>query len=78
MVWIRLAVRVLLSGFDPHDTERAFQWLDHGQWEAVARLRAGEPYACVASAGFTTAHLQVSRSVFEVGSVCCRAALWPS
>ncbi|MEU5209677.1 hypothetical protein [Streptomyces sp. NPDC020742] len=53
MVWMRLAVRVLLSGFDPYDTERAYQWLDHGQWEAVARLRAGEPYAFVASAGWT-------------------------
>ncbi|MGY5130406.1 hypothetical protein [Streptomyces nigrescens] len=53
MVWIRLAVRVLLSGFDTNDTERAYRWLDHGQWEAVARLKAGEPYAFVASAGQT-------------------------
>ncbi|MCR8575056.1 hypothetical protein [Streptomyces sp. Isolate_219] len=53
MVWIRLAVRVLLSGFDPRDTERAYRWLDHGQWEAVARLKAGEPYAFTAAAGRT-------------------------
>ncbi|MDT0456168.1 hypothetical protein RM550_10495 [Streptomyces sp. DSM 41527] len=53
MVWIRLAVRVLLSGFDPRDTERAYHWLDHGQWEAVARLADGEPYAFTAAAGRT-------------------------
>ncbi|MFE3884720.1 hypothetical protein ACFXPQ_17730 [Streptomyces lydicus] len=53
MVWIRLAVRVLLSGFDPRDTERAYRWLDHGQWEAVARLAAGESYAFSAAAGRT-------------------------
>lgn len=48
---MRLAVRVLLSAFDPEDTERAFRWLDHGQWEAVMRLRAGEPYVFVTSSG---------------------------
>ena len=53
MVWIRLAVRMLLSGFDPRDTERAYRWLDHGQWEAVARLKAGEAYAFTAAAGRT-------------------------
>ncbi|MGW0825856.1 hypothetical protein [Streptomyces sp. NPDC002845] len=53
LVWMRLAVRVLLSAFDPEDTERALRWLDHGQWEAVMRLRAGEPYAFVASSGDT-------------------------
>lgn len=53
LVWMRLAVRVLLSAFDPEDTERAFRWLDHGQWEAVMRLRAGEPYAFVATSGDT-------------------------
>lgn len=53
LVWMRLAVRVLLSAFDPEDTERAFRWLDHGQWEGVMRLRAGEPYAFVASSGET-------------------------
>ncbi|MFI5524633.1 hypothetical protein [Streptomyces platensis] len=53
VAWIRLAVRVLLSGFDPRDTERAYHWLDHGQWEAVARLKAGEPYASTAAAGRT-------------------------
>ncbi|MGW1713081.1 hypothetical protein [Streptomyces sp. NPDC002156] len=53
LVWMRLAVRVLLSAFDAEDTERAFRWLDHGQWEAVMRLRAGETYAFVASAGDT-------------------------
>lgn len=53
LVWMRLAVRVLLSAFDAEDTERAFRWLDHGQWEAVMRLRAGEPYVFVASSGDT-------------------------
>ncbi|MDX3456914.1 hypothetical protein PV396_34040 [Streptomyces sp. ME02-8801-2C] len=53
LVWMRIAVRVLLSAFDPEDAERAFRWLDHGQWEAVMRLRAGEPYAFVASCGDT-------------------------
>ncbi len=53
LVWMRLAVRVLLSAFDPEDTERAFRWLDRGQWEAVMRLRAGEPYVFVASSGET-------------------------
>ncbi|MEC4018438.1 hypothetical protein [Streptomyces sp. H27-D2] len=53
LVWMRVAVRVLLSGFDPEDGERAFRWLDHGQWEAVMRLKAGEPYAFVASSGST-------------------------
>ncbi|NEC87657.1 hypothetical protein G3I71_17875 [Streptomyces sp. SID12501] len=48
LVWMRLAVRVLLAAFDP---ERAFRCLDHDQWEAVMRLRAGEPYAFVASSG---------------------------
>jgi len=33
--------------------ERAYHWLDHGQWEAVARLKAGEPYAFTAAAGRT-------------------------
>ncbi len=51
LMWMRMAVRVLLSGFGPEDTERALWWLNHGQWEAVMRLRAGEPYAFVASAG---------------------------
>lgn len=53
LVWMRLAVRVLLSAFDPEDTERALRWLEHGQWEAVMRLRAGEPYAFIASSGNT-------------------------
>lgn len=53
LVWMRLSVRVLLSAFHPEDTERAFRWLDHGQWEAVMRLRAGEPYVFVASSGDT-------------------------
>ncbi|WP_055523308.1 hypothetical protein [Streptomyces graminilatus] len=53
LVWMRLAVRPLLSAFDPEDAERAYRWFDHGQWEAVMRLRAGEPYAFVASSGDT-------------------------
>ncbi|MFF4604247.1 hypothetical protein ACFY12_16175 [Streptomyces sp. NPDC001339] len=48
---MRLSVRVLLSSFGSEDTERAFRWLDHGQWEAIMRLKAGEPYAFVASSG---------------------------
>ncbi|SES12467.1 hypothetical protein SAMN04487983_103215 [Streptomyces sp. yr375] len=53
LVWMRLAVRVLLSALDPEDVERTFRWLDHGQWEAVMRLRAGEPYVFVAASGST-------------------------
>ncbi|MFJ5308156.1 hypothetical protein [Streptomyces sp. NPDC088350] len=53
MVWMHLAVRLLVSAFDPEDIERAFRWLDQGQWEAIARLKAGEPYAFVASSGDT-------------------------
>ncbi|MER5845936.1 hypothetical protein ABT126_02250 [Streptomyces sp. NPDC002012] len=51
LIWMRVSVRTLLSGFDAEDSERTFRWLDHGQWEAVIRLRAGEPYAYTARAG---------------------------
>ncbi|MFJ1543808.1 hypothetical protein [Streptomyces sp. NPDC088246] len=51
LIWMRVSVRTLLSGFDAEDRERTFRWLDHGQWEAVIRLRAGEPYAYTARAG---------------------------
>jgi hypothetical protein len=51
LLWMRTKVRTLLSWFDAEDRERAYHWLDTGQWEAVYRLRAGEPYAFRASAG---------------------------
>ncbi|UGY91242.1 hypothetical protein [Streptomyces gobiensis] len=30
LVCLRIAVRVLLHGFDPKDFQRAFWWLEHG------------------------------------------------
>lgn len=48
---MRVAVRTLFSGFDAEDRSRTYGWLDHGQWEAVMRLRAGEPYTYAARAG---------------------------
>ncbi|MFE3940874.1 hypothetical protein ACFXPV_03185 [Streptomyces sp. NPDC059118] len=51
LIWMRVSVRTLLSGFDAKDRDRTFRWLDHGQWEAVIRLRAGEPYVFTARAG---------------------------
>ncbi|MEV3854939.1 hypothetical protein AB0J38_11490 [Streptomyces sp. NPDC050095] len=50
MVWMRLEVRTLVSCFDPAERERTLQWLQHGQWEAVMRLKAGEDYAFVGRA----------------------------
>ena len=50
MVWMRLDVRALLSCFDAEDRQRALRWLQHGQWEAVMRLKAGEPYVFTARA----------------------------
>ena len=44
LVWMRSEVRTLVSGFDPGHAERAYWWLDAGQWEAIYRLRAGEHY----------------------------------
>lgn len=44
LVWMRLSVRELVSGFAPEDCERAYRWLEYGQWEAVYLLRSGEPY----------------------------------
>ncbi|MER5358963.1 hypothetical protein [Streptomyces sp. NPDC002785] len=51
LIWMRVSVRTLLSGFDAEDRERTFRWLDHDQWEAVIRLKAGEPYTYTARAG---------------------------
>ncbi|MFF2409079.1 hypothetical protein [Streptomyces sp. NPDC058092] len=51
LIWMRVSVRTLLSGFDAEDRARTYRWLDHGQWEAVIRLRAGEPYAYAVRAG---------------------------
>ncbi|GGV77155.1 hypothetical protein GCM10015535_09820 [Streptomyces gelaticus] len=51
LIWMRVSVRTLLSAFDAEDRDRTFRWLDHGQWEAVIRLRAGEPYAYTVRAG---------------------------
>lgn len=51
LIWMQVSVRTLLSAFDVEDRDRTFHWLDHGQWEAVMRLRAGERYACTARAG---------------------------
>ncbi|UGY94494.1 hypothetical protein [Streptomyces gobiensis] len=51
LVWMRMSVRELVSGFDPEDNERAYRWLDHGQWEAAMRLKAGEAYTFVACLG---------------------------
>ncbi|MCX4786732.1 hypothetical protein OG369_11190 [Streptomyces sp. NBC_01221] len=53
LIGMRVSVRTLLSGFDTEDRERTYRWLDHGQWEAVIRLRAGEPYAYTARAAAT-------------------------
>ncbi|WP_329433271.1 hypothetical protein OG564_11050 [Streptomyces sp. NBC_01280] len=51
MVWMRLAVRTLLSGFDSEGQHQALHWLRHQQWEAVMRLKAGEPYGYTARVG---------------------------
>lgn len=51
MVWMRLAVRTLLSGFDTEGQQQALRWIEHQQWEAVMRLKAGEPYAYTARVG---------------------------
>ncbi|MEN8650423.1 hypothetical protein ABCR94_07220 [Streptomyces sp. 21So2-11] len=53
LVWMRLSVRTRLSTFDTADANRTYRWLDHGQWEAVIRLKTGEPYTFAASAGDT-------------------------
>ncbi|WP_344265657.1 hypothetical protein [Streptomyces sodiiphilus] len=44
LIWMRRSVRTLLPGFAREHAVRAVHWLDHGQWEAVMRLRAGEGY----------------------------------
>lgn len=51
LIWMRVSVRTLLSAFDAEDRDRTFRWLDHGQWEAVIRLRAGESYTYTVRAG---------------------------
>ncbi|MFD4858313.1 hypothetical protein [Streptomyces atratus] len=50
LIRLRVSVRTLLSGFGAENRDRTFRWLDHCQWEAVIRLRAGEPYAYTAPA----------------------------
>lgn len=44
VIWMRTSLRTLVSGLAPADRETAYDWLDFGQWEAVAKLRAGETY----------------------------------
>lgn len=73
LVWMRIAVRPLLPGFDAEDRERAFRWLDHGQWEAVIRLKAGEAYAFVASAGETRVEWSARPVLFVPGLKTCLA-----
>ncbi|MET9529458.1 hypothetical protein ABZY02_02640 [Streptomyces sp. NPDC006649] len=46
---MRIEVRLLLWEFGADERARAYRWLDHGQWEALYRLRAGEPYAFTAA-----------------------------
>lgn len=77
LVWMRLAVRVLLSAFDPEDTERALHWLNYGQWEAVMRLRAGEPYVFVASSGDTRVEWS-TRPVLFLPMACAEGPLGPA
>ncbi|WP_326765618.1 hypothetical protein OG978_14440 [Streptomyces sp. NBC_01591] len=51
LIRMRVSVRTLLSAFDAEDRDRTFRWLDHGQREAVIRLKAGEPYPYTTRAG---------------------------
>lgn len=62
LIWMRSEVRMLLSGFGAQEQDRACRWLDHGQWEAIHRLRAGESYAFSVSVG-TTRFTWSARSV---------------
>ncbi|MFE2375584.1 hypothetical protein [Streptomyces sp. NPDC059398] len=55
LVWMRIEVRLLLREFGADDRQRAYHWLDQGQWEALYRLRAGEPYAFTAAGVVWTA-----------------------
>lgn len=61
LVWMRSEVRTLASGFGPDDVMRAYSWLDHGQWEAIHRLRAGEHYTFDAAMSGARVELSIRR-----------------
>ncbi|GAB2920262.1 hypothetical protein [Streptomyces mayteni] len=44
LVWLRVELRVLLHVFDAKGVQRALDWLELGQWEAIAHLRAGQQH----------------------------------
>lgn len=48
LIWLRLDLRTVLPLLDGEHGRQARRWLDWGQWEAVYRLKAGEPYAFAA------------------------------
>ncbi|KUJ64151.1 hypothetical protein ACZ90_61220 [Streptomyces albus subsp. albus] len=41
LIWIRVMLRTIVSALDPPEVQRAYAWLDHGQWEAIQRLKDG-------------------------------------
>ncbi|MDH6699890.1 hypothetical protein P3T26_004351 [Streptomyces sp. MAA16] len=77
LVWIRRSMRVLVSAFEPADPARALAWLDHGQWEAAARLRGGEPYAFAATSGRTRIEWSVRPARFLPLARAADGPPWP-
>ncbi|MDT0318420.1 hypothetical protein [Streptomyces millisiae] len=43
VVWVRVALRMVVSALPPDEAERAYTWLECGQWKAVHDLANGEP-----------------------------------
>lgn len=51
IVWIRVALRTVVGTLDPKEAQRAYGWLDTGQWEALHWLDRGEPVTFAVTAG---------------------------
>lgn len=52
--WLRIGLRVLVSGFDEDDRETTLRWLDSGQYEARLLLESGMAIDRSARAGEVT------------------------
>ncbi|GAB2894679.1 hypothetical protein [Streptomyces mayteni] len=58
VVWVRIALRMVVSALPPDEAERAYTWLEYGQWKAVHDLARGEPVTVtVTGKGLTIAWL---------------------
>ncbi|QIY94487.1 hypothetical protein HEP87_11270 [Streptomyces sp. S1D4-11] len=75
-VWMRIAVRTLMSALITEDQDRVHTWLQRGQWEAVMRLKAGEWYGFTARVGSVAVEWTARPVLFLPllgGRACARA-----